>query len=457
MSFNLKIDLDFIPTCYYKEGNIKFDPPLYTQRYCFVSKVLEHEAFKDKIKKVIDFGCSELKFFNTIRYNLPGIEHVLEIDIDEAVLKQHAHSVKPMITEFIKQRPAPLKVQVYKGSIATKHECLLNTDALIAIELIEHLTSDVLSELPNVVFDYMKPKLAIFTTPNSEANVLFPEMEGFRHWDHKFEWTRAEFEKWAYDICEKFTDYSVEFYQIGVGPPEKNDLNFGGISQCAIFLCKEFVNDVINCKYPTQNLDPVSVGSEQVTSEQNQAALDEENDEIVIEQEINGDELEQGVSDESEIEENIENLEVISNNESDLSGYASDNEYKLIFEVDYPFTKDDRTEHQKILDEAKYQISRLSRVDRYIDDENDVSLIPLDVVFDFVFPEAKTIDQLRHVLITEGFKLNENNFIEISNDEEESDDGLDESDNYSYDEGSNEIADFEQNDQIQVDENWSDD
>lgn len=50
--FDLKVELDFIPSCYYSGGNIKFDPPIYLQRYCFVSKVLNHNAFKGIIKKV---------------------------------------------------------------------------------------------------------------------------------------------------------------------------------------------------------------------------------------------------------------------------------------------------------------------------------------------------------------------------------------------------------------------
>lgn len=52
MSFNLQVDLDFIPKSFYIDGNIKFDPPIYLQRYCFVAKILGHNAFKDKIKKV---------------------------------------------------------------------------------------------------------------------------------------------------------------------------------------------------------------------------------------------------------------------------------------------------------------------------------------------------------------------------------------------------------------------
>ena len=52
---------------------------------------------------------------------------------------------------------------------------------------IEHLNEDVLSAVPSAVFGVIRPKIAVFTTPNSEFNVKFgPNFEGpFRHWDHK--------------------------------------------------------------------------------------------------------------------------------------------------------------------------------------------------------------------------------------------------------------------------------
>lgn len=62
---------------------------------------------------------------------------------------------------------------------------------------IEHLHSDVLNAVPHTVFEFIKPKLAIFTTPNVEFNVLFPNFHTqFRHDDHKFEWTRKQFKDW---------------------------------------------------------------------------------------------------------------------------------------------------------------------------------------------------------------------------------------------------------------------
>lgn len=61
---------------------------------------------------------------------------------------------------------------------------------------IEHLEADVLAALPATLFGYMRPRLVVLTTPNQEFNQLFPDFSGMRHWDHKFEWTRAEFQSW---------------------------------------------------------------------------------------------------------------------------------------------------------------------------------------------------------------------------------------------------------------------
>ena len=61
---------------------------------------------------------------------------------------------------------------------------------------IEHLEPDVLERVRGSIFSSLKPKLVVMTTPNCEYNVLFPNFSGMRHWDHKFEWNRQEFEEW---------------------------------------------------------------------------------------------------------------------------------------------------------------------------------------------------------------------------------------------------------------------
>lgn len=56
----------------------------------------------------------------------------------------------------------------------------------------------MLKAVPDAVFEQLRPRIAVFTTPNVEFNVLFKFAEGqqFRHDDHKFEWTRREFTDW---------------------------------------------------------------------------------------------------------------------------------------------------------------------------------------------------------------------------------------------------------------------
>lgn len=66
---------------------------------------------------------------------------------------------------------------------------------------IEHLPiKEVDEELAAAVLGLIRPRVAVMTTPNFEFNVLFPDFKQgvrkFRHPDHKFEWTRAEFEAW---------------------------------------------------------------------------------------------------------------------------------------------------------------------------------------------------------------------------------------------------------------------
>lgn len=95
--------------------------------------------------------------------------------------------------------------------------------------------------MPYNIFHRIKPRLAIFTTPNSEFNVLFPTLVGFRHDDHKFEWTRKEFYDWAQQVISTYPYYSVKFYGIGSGP--EGTENLGCCSQMAVFERTEDFNN----------------------------------------------------------------------------------------------------------------------------------------------------------------------------------------------------------------------
>ena len=83
----------------------------------------------------------------------------------------------------------------------------------------------------NIALGLFRPRMLIVSTPNYEYNVILQksnqvsEVEDpddksssqpckFRNHDHKFEWTREQFNCWATDLAAKY-NYSVEFSGVG--------------------------------------------------------------------------------------------------------------------------------------------------------------------------------------------------------------------------------------------------
>lgn len=135
------------------------------------------------------------------------------------------------------------KVQIvlfYKATCGyCKHQCLwaclINLFFVFCLAMcsIEHLHANLLDLVPFAVFGQLQAKVVIITTPNADFNVLFPDLQGFRHWDHKFEWTREQFRSWCDDIAKKF-NYNVEYCGVGKGPPGSLE-TLGWCSQIAVF------------------------------------------------------------------------------------------------------------------------------------------------------------------------------------------------------------------------------
>ena len=94
-------------------------------------------------------------------------------------------------------------------------------DVATVIEVIEHLDPPRLSSFERVLFEAAAPRLVLVSTPNVEYNVRFESLAAgqFRHADHRFEWTRAEFQAWAQAQAERF-GYAVNFVGIGELDPE---------------------------------------------------------------------------------------------------------------------------------------------------------------------------------------------------------------------------------------------
>jgi hypothetical protein len=106
-------------------------------------------------------------------------------------------------------------------------------DAAALVEVIEHIDLPLLDALAAVVFGDARPQTVVVTTPNKEYNARYEALaeDSLRHPDHRFEWSRAEFEAWAAAVAERH-GYAVRFEGIGVTDPE-----LGTPTQMGVFTC----------------------------------------------------------------------------------------------------------------------------------------------------------------------------------------------------------------------------
>ncbi|XP_014666523.1 PREDICTED: small RNA 2'-O-methyltransferase-like [Priapulus caudatus] len=221
---------DQIPERELNDSESKFDPPLYIQRYEHVCDVIQGSD-DHKVLMVADFGCSNCKMLKYMK-KIKDIRKLIGVDIDRNILKQYSFRIEPSLWEHVHVRSSPLTTQLFCGSIAEFDKRLADVDAVTMVEVIEHLPPEMLSAFPDILFGQLHPYLVVITTPNSEYNVVFKDLVGMRHWDHKFEWTREEFENWCDRIASQY-NYSVKFSGVGDPPPTMESVGF--CSQIGVF------------------------------------------------------------------------------------------------------------------------------------------------------------------------------------------------------------------------------
>lgn len=171
-------------------------------------------------KRVLDLGCGEAKLIRELLKD-KQFDEIVGMDVsyrslEIAAERLHLDTMPPKLKERIK---------LIQGSLMYRDKRLSGFDAAAVVEVVEHLDAPRLAAFERVLFEFARPQLVVLTTPNSEYNVKFETLPAgqFRHRDHRFEWTRSQFEAWSNRIAEKF-GYRVEFKPVGdldaqVGPP----------------------------------------------------------------------------------------------------------------------------------------------------------------------------------------------------------------------------------------------
>ncbi|XP_069560949.1 small RNA 2'-O-methyltransferase [Brachyistius frenatus] len=205
-----------------------FTPALHKQRHQFVIDFVKRK----KPKKVADLGCSKCRLLKKLKFQRE-IELLVGMDLNAAKLKKKMKGLSPVSTDYLQPTYEKLRIEMYQGSVTEKDSRLRGFDLMTIIELIEHLVPDDLERFGAVVFGYMAPQDVIVSTPNSEFNHLLPGLTGFRHTDHKFEWTRAEFKTWAQTVCSQY-GYEVELTGLGEAPQGRQE-SVGFCSHVGVF------------------------------------------------------------------------------------------------------------------------------------------------------------------------------------------------------------------------------
>ncbi|QIL75075.1 3' terminal RNA ribose 2'-O-methyltransferase Hen1 [Hymenobacter sp. HDW8] len=177
-------------------------------------------------KRVLDLGCGEGKLVRRL-LKIPHIEHILGMDVSHREL-QRAHERLHIVEMPPRQRE---RLTLVQGSLLYHDPRLSGYDAAAVVEVIEHLDENRLAAFEQVVFARARPGAVLVTTPNADYNQRYETLSAgeFRHQDHRFEWTRAQFEAWAAGVAERH-GYRVRMEPLG---PEVEEV--GAPSQLAVF------------------------------------------------------------------------------------------------------------------------------------------------------------------------------------------------------------------------------
>eukprot|EP00892_Ulva_mutabilis_P000362 jgi/Ulvmu1/10326/UM061_0009.1 len=214
-----------------------FTPPLATQRHTLIREVVRsHEC-----RSVVDFGCGEGAWITSLLLDAAAspVAEVAGVDESPSALRRGckrvlAALVKRPLHEELRGRAAPC-IQLLQGSVTQAallgaagwgrwHGC----DGAVACEVVEHVHEpDVFARC---LLQALRPRVAVVSTPNAEYNAVIrfcaplcdadplkplgADGRPMRDRDHKFEWTRAEFQAWACGHAAA-AGYAVAFHGVG--------------------------------------------------------------------------------------------------------------------------------------------------------------------------------------------------------------------------------------------------
>lgn len=92
---------------------LKFDPPLYKQRYDHLCNLLT----KLSCKTYMDVGCAECKLIRCIKNSNHQLNLIVGLDIDQLLLEQSKERFTEILFDFVQPREQPLDLYLISGDV----------------------------------------------------------------------------------------------------------------------------------------------------------------------------------------------------------------------------------------------------------------------------------------------------------------------------------------------------
>lgn len=178
--------------------------------------------------RVLDLGCGGGALLTALLKDRRFTE-IVGADVSSRALETAARKLR---LDRLPERQRD-RITLRQSALTYRDDRLRGYDAAVLMEVIEHIDPPRLPALEANVFGHAHPRAVVVTTPNAEYNVHYEGLTGMRHSDHRFEWTRAEFETWARRVAAE-RGYTVEIRGVG----EAHEVT-GAPTQLALFVESE--------------------------------------------------------------------------------------------------------------------------------------------------------------------------------------------------------------------------
>ena len=181
---------------------------------------------RNAVRRVVDVGCGEGRLLHKLVKDRT-FEKVAGMDV--SIVSLERAKARLHLDELSERQRA--RLDLFQGSLTYRDKRLADFDGACAVEVIEHIDATRLWAFEHALFEAARPGCVVITTPNAEYNVRFENLPAgkFRHRDHRFEWTRAQFEEWARGVADRHG------YEVTIEPIGPVDAEVGAPTQMGVF------------------------------------------------------------------------------------------------------------------------------------------------------------------------------------------------------------------------------